>query len=175
MSCGYGGRVLGANLVGVGKYIGTEPCGVTYKGLKEMIRDWITIPTEIHKCGSEDFLPKKESLDLCFTSPPYFNTEKYSNESSQSWVRYSSKKEWINRFLKKTFKNCHFGLKPNGKMIINIANVKSFPNLEDETIRVAKEVGFFLADTWKLSLSSMPSDDSKFKYEPIFIFQKERK
>ena len=175
MSCGYGGRVLGANLVGVGKYIGTEPCEITYDGLQEMIGDWVTIPTEIHKCGSEDFLPEKESLDLCFTSPPYFNTEKYSDESTQSWVKYSSKEKWINDFLKKTFKNCHFGLKPNGKMIINIANVKTFPNLESETIRVAKEVGFDLKETWKLSLSSMPSDDSKFKYEPIFIFRKVNK
>ena len=57
-------------------------------------------------------------------------------------------------------------------MVINIANVKSYLTLEKDTIRVAQEVGFKLIDTWKLSLSSMPSDDSKYKYEPIFIFQK---
>lgn len=172
MSCGYGGRLLGADLVGVGKYIGTEPCDLTYKGLQEMIEDWITIPTEIHKCGSEDYEPKGESLDFCFTSPPYYNTEKYSDEENQSWVRYPTKEEWLNGFLKKTFENCYKGLKSSGKMVINIANVKSYPTLEDDTVRVAEEVGFRLIDTWKLSLSSMPSDDNKFKYEPIFIFQK---
>lgn len=172
MSCGYGGRVLGADLVGVGKYIGTEPCDLTYNGLQEMIKDWITIPTEIHKCGSEDYDPVEESLDFCFTSPPYFNTEKYSNEENQSWIKYPTKSQWLNGFLKKTFENCHKGLKPNGKMVINIANVKSYPTLEEDTVRVAEECGFKLIDTWKLSLSSMPSDDNKFKYEPIFIFQK---
>lgn len=172
MSCGYGGRVLGADLIGVGKYVGTEPCGITYNGLREMISDWITIPTEIHQCGSEEYVPESESLDFCFTSPPYFDTEKYSSEDTQSWIKYPTKEEWLNGFLKKTFENCHKGLKTDGKMVINIANVKSYPTLEEDTIKVAKDVGFKLIDTWKLSLSSMPSADTKFKYEPIFIFQK---
>ena len=172
MSCGYGGRLLGADLVGIGKYIGTEPCDLTYNGLQEMISDWITIPTEIHKCGSEDYRPQKESLDFCFTSPPYFNTEKYSDEENQSWIKYPTKGQWLNGFLKKTFENCFYGLKASGKMVINIANVKSYPTLEEDTVRLAEDVGFKLSDTWKLSLSSMPSADSKFKYEPIFIFQK---
>lgn len=175
MSCGYGGRLLGANLVGVGKYIGTEPCGATYNGLQKMIEDWITIPTEIHQCGSEDFIPQSESLDLCFTSPPYFNTERYSDENTQSWVKYPSKKKWLNDFLKKTFENCYVGLKKNGKMVINIANVRTYQTLEEDTVKVAQQVGFQLIDTWKVSLSSMPGankDSSGHKYEPAFIFQK---
>ena len=172
MSCGYGGRLLGAEVVGVGKYIGTEPCDLTYKGLQEMSDELVTIPIEIHKCGSEEYEPESESLDFCFTSPPYFNTEKYSDEENQSWIKYPTKDEWLNGFLKKTFENCFLGLKKNGKMVINIANVKSYPTLEDDTVRVAEGVGFKLIDTWKLSLSSMPSADTKFKYEPIFIFQK---
>lgn len=172
MSCGYGGRLLGAEVVGVGKYIGTEPCDNTYNGLQQMISELITIPTEIHKCGSEEYEPIEESLDLCFTSPPYYNTEQYSDEDTQSWIKYPTKEEWLNGFLKKTFENCYKGLKPNGKMLINIANVKTYLSLEEDTVRVAEECGFTLIDTWKLSLSSMPSDDNKFKYEPIFIFQK---
>jgi hypothetical protein len=175
MSCGYGGRLLGANTVGVGKYIGTEPCDLTYNGLQEIIRDWITIPTEIHKCGSEDYCPQSESIDICLTSPPYFDTEKYSNEENQSWIKYPTKEEWLNGFLKKTFENCFFGLKPNGKMVINIANVKTYTNLEEDTVRIAEECGFKLIDTWKLSLSSIPGankDNRGNKYEPIFIFQK---
>ena len=89
-----------------------------------------------------------------------------------SIILINSVDEWLNGFLKKTFENCFLGLKKNGKMVINIANVKSYPTLEDDTVRVAEMVGFKLIDTWKLSLSSMPSADTKFKYEPIFIFQK---
>ena len=173
MSSGYGGRVLGANLVGVGKYIGTEPCGQTFRGLQEMISDWIDIPTELHQCGSEEYIPKPETLDFCFTSPPYFNTEKYSDEESQSWVQYPSQESWRVGFLKRTMKNCFYGLKPNGKMLINIANVKTYPNLEEDTVRTAKEVGFKYIGEWKLSLSAQPANDDRYKYEPIFIFEKE--
>lgn len=173
MSCGYGGRLLGANLVGVEKYIGTEPCHQTMAGLKEMVSELISIRTELHQCGSEDYVPEPESIDFCFTSPPYFNTEQYSTEDTQSWVRHPTKEEWRVGFLKKTFENCFKGLKPNGKMLINIANVKTYPNLEEDTIRTAKEVGFEHKETWKLSLSSLPVGDiQRYKYEPIFVFQK---
>ena len=173
MSCGYGGRLLGANLVGVGKYIGTEPCEKTMLGIKKMAEFCVSIPIELHQCGSEDFIPEDESIDLCFTSPPYFNTEQYSVEKSQSWVKFPSKEEWREGFLKKTFSNCWHGLKPNGLMVINIANVKTYPTLEEDTVKTALEVGFSLKDTWKYALSSLPSVGGRYKYEPIFIFQKE--
>ena len=172
MSCGYGGRLLGANLVGVGKYIGTEPCRNTMTGLEELVRDFVSIPVELIMCGSENYLPDFESLDLCMTSPPYFNTEKYSDEPTQSWVKFKTKDEWREGFLTRTFENCYYGLKRGGKMLINIANVNSYPHLEEDTVSAAQDVGFQLKDTWKLSLSSLPVTDGRYKYEPIFIFEK---
>ena len=77
-------------------------------------------------------------------------------------------------FLKKTMENCWVGLKPNCFMLINIANVKSYKNLEEDTIRIAKEIGFLHTDTYHYSLSSMPSNDDAYKYEPVFIFQKSK-
>lgn len=168
MSCGFGGRLLGADLAKV-KYIGTEPSTKTFTGLQAIIKDY-NIDAVIHKIGSEDFHPDKDSLDFCFTSPPYFDTEKYSDEETQSYIKYPTKDEWINGFLKDTFQNCYDGLKPEKIMAINIANVRSFPNIEEETIRVAEEVGFTLEDTWKLALSKLGGKG--FKYEPIFIFKK---
>jgi hypothetical protein len=175
MSCGYGGRLLGANLVGVGKYIGTEPCGETFKGLQDLVEDFITIPTELHQCGSEDYIPKPNSLDLCFTSPPYFNTERYSEEASQSCVRFPTQESWRVGFLKKTMENCWGGLKYGGKMVINIADVQPYPNLEADTVRTAEEVGFTLVATWELGLSALPMAGKRYKTEPIFIFEKEMK
>lgn len=167
MSSGYGGRLLGADRVGV-KYIGTDPASKTVEGLNSMIRDY-AIDADIFQIGSEDFVPDKDSLDFCFTSPPYFDTEKYSDEETQSYIGYNTHDKWINGFLKKTFENCYHGLKSGKYMAINIANVKSFKTLESETIRVAEEVGFVHTDTWKYTLSAMKSG---FKYEPIFIFKK---
>jgi hypothetical protein len=177
MSGGYGGRLLGAIKSQI-NYIATEPATETVKGLKEIIKDWSHISNifrkvphfEIVQKGSEDFLPDKESLDLCFTSPPYFNTEKYSDEETQSYIKFPTKDKWTDGFLRKTIQNCHYGLKQNRYMLINIANVSSFMSLEDVTIETAVQEGFVHEDTYRLSLSKIRGNG--FKYEPIFVFRK---
>lgn len=174
MSAGYGGRLLGAIKAGVKSYIGTEPCTETYNGLLsilENIENSVKSKIELHKCGSEEFVLENNSMDLCFTSPPYFNTEKYSNEDTQSYKKYPTKYEWLNGYLRKTFINCYNCLKLNGIMAINIANVKSYNNLEEDCVLVAKNIGFKLEKIIKYSLSSL-NKNKKYKYEPIFIFRK---
>lgn len=174
MSAGYGGRLLGAIKAGVKSYIGTEPCTETYNGLLSILQNvqyWVKSKIEIYKCGSEDFIPENNSIDLCFTSPPYFDTEKYSNEITQSYKKYPTKSEWLNGYLKQTFINCYNGLKLNGVMAINIANVKSYNTLENDCVKLAEEIGFKLEKIIKYSLSSL-NKNNKYKYEPIFIFRK---
>ena len=171
MSCGYGGRLIGALASGsVKKYIGTDPCELTYKGLKNIKHDFhhIDMEVDINMVGSEDFVPE-EQVDLCFTSPPYFNTEEYSNEQTQSWKKYPTKKEWLEGFLRKTMQNCYRCLKNDGLMMINIANVKAYPNLETDVLRMAYLEHFKIDDILLLRLSSIMGG---FKYEPIFIFRK---
>jgi len=176
MSGGWGGRMLGAIISGVKKYIATEPSTLTYNGLNALKNDFGGyIPIELCKLGSEDYLPKRESLDLCFTSPPYFDVEKYSDEKTQSYLKYNTIDLWLNGFLKKTFENCYYGLKDNKYMLINIANIKGTKiNIEEETIRIAKQVGFIHEKTLKLALSNvnMKNKEAKYKYEPIFVFKK---
>jgi len=171
MSCGYGGRLLGAMTSGVvGKYIGTEPCLRTFNGLismqKELPND---LKFDINMVGSENFIPK-EVVDLCFTSPPYFDTEKYSDENTQSYIKYSSNKDWNNNFLGETIKNCMKCLRPKGFMVVNIANVKTHKNLESDFVEISIKNGFRHIDTMRLSLSSISSGG--YKYEPVFVMQK---
>ena len=66
--------------------------------------------------------------------------------------------------------NCWYGLKQDGLMIINIANVSSFKDLEQETVKKAVEVGFELVDTKYMILSSVSGKGKK--HEPVFIFKK---
>ena len=90
MSCGWGGRLLASIKADV-NYIGTDPNKQTMKGLKEMSRTFKST-ARFHKLltmGSEEYRPDKNSLDFAFTSPPYFDTEKYSNESTQSYLKFS--------------------------------------------------------------------------------------
>ena len=171
MCGGFGGRLLGFQVSNAKKYITTEPSTKTYVGLTKMKRDYITKEAEIYHCGCEYYKPQKESLDFCFTSPPYFDTEHYSNEDTQSYIKYPTNELWVNEFLKTMFKHCYHGLKQGKHMAINIANVKSFKDLEQQTILTAQSVGFTHIDTYYYLLSSL-SKKSKFKYEPVFIFKK---
>jgi hypothetical protein len=188
MSCGYGGRLLGAiSSPKVGTYIGTDPCKKTYAGLVEMSKNlnckepsyyesWDGDEEskepkiiQLHNIGSEDFLPDKESLDLCFTSPPYFDTEKYDTDVTQSYVKFPTQELWLNGFLMRTVENCLYGLKPNGYLIINIANVRTYKTIEADFLGKIKNYPFTHIDTLKLQLTAM---GGKWKYEPVFVFKK---
>ena len=174
MSCGWGGRLLGfLSAKNTKHYIGTEPSTKTYDGLLKMKKDFSYLgkQVDIYKLGSEEYKPKKESLDLCFTSPPYFDTEKYSDEDTQSFKKFPTEDGWVNGFLKKTMENCYYGLKKDSYMLINIANTPKYKFIEDETIRISKELGFTQEDTVQLTLSSVMG--AGYKYEPIFVFRKE--
>ncbi len=173
MSCGWGGRLLGfLSAKNTKHYIGTEPSTKTFDGLKRMSKDfsYINKKVDIYKQGSEDYIPKKESLDLCFTSPPYFDTEKYSDEKSQSYKKFPTQNEWVDGFLKTTIKNCYHGLKRGGYMLYNIANTPKYKFIEEETQRISTSLGFVQEKNIQLTLSSVMG--AGHKYEPIFVFRK---
>jgi hypothetical protein len=171
MSCGFGGRLIGALASkSVKKYIGTDPSTPTMDGLLRIKNDFCQdFEVELHKIGSENFVPS-EPVDLCFTSPPYFNTERYTDEPTQSYVAYQTNESWNENFLRKTIQNCSHALKDDGYLLINIANVLTHKTLEQDTVRIAQEEHFKLIDTLKMQLSSITKGG--FKYEPIFVFKK---
>ena len=170
MSCGYGGRLLGSIAADI-NYIGTDPCTETFEGLKQIKEDWAGLnrTIELHQMGSEEFRPDKNSVDFCFTSPPYFDWEKYSEEDTQSYKKFPTVEDWIENFLRKTIENCYYGLKAGGILAMNVANTRRIKTFEKDTVRLGIESGFKHTDTWKLQLSSQTGTP---KYEPIFIFQK---
>ena len=183
-SMGYGGRLLGAISAGV-KYIGTDPCILTYEGLLK-IKEQYGHSDKMYKLlrqGSETYVPKPDTLDFVFTSPPYFGWEQYGDEEEQSFIAYPEEELWKDKFLKKTFQNAYIGLKSGKYMAINVANTKQYKTFEEDTVQLALDVGFDKADTWWLSLSTQKKDvhekrietknfPSGRKYEPTFIFKK---
>lgn len=186
MSCGFGGRMLAAlSCNHLEKYYGTEPSTKTFSGLKTMhesILKWWEFPplcdVEILMQGSEDAIPDW-SVDLCFTSPPYFDTEKYAREDSQSFLRYTSRTDWINHFIGGTIRNCKKILKPNGLIAVNIANVNTFKNLEDKFLEKCEQEGLTLLEIHKVIFQTMPGTGSRNKSksnagertEPLFILK----
>jgi len=193
MSCGFGGRLLGAmRCQRVKRYIGCDPASETFDGLERMVRDFKTLDPnrdlqiDIYKLGSEtlemrDKLPQG-GVDLCFTSPPYFDTEKYSDEPTQSYMKYEGKNGWLYGFMTDTLANCHYALKPGGLLAINIADVKTYPELTDELV---KHIDRDLSNEWhwigrmdyglsKIMGSQTTATGGKtgYKYEPLFVWEK---
>ena len=72
-----------------------------------------------------DFTKYNDTFDTVFTSPPYFNVERYSYDDTQSWVKYKEINEWNEQFLQRTLKNLWCSLKSNGYLLVNISDVYS--------------------------------------------------
>lgn len=173
-SSGFGGRLFGAMTSdNLNSYTGTDPSTKTFNGLLEMVNDLDSKPTIIlHNKPFEDLDLEDNFYDLSFSSPPYFNTEEYSYEENQSFMRYNTAELWRDNFLKVVIEKNYKAIKKGGHFIINVANVKNYETLEDDTVKLSKEAGFEYIKTYKMALSSLMSKDSGFKYEPIFVFKK---
>jgi len=174
-SAGYGARLLGAFVSGrVKKYIGVDPCQQTFFGLRKLNRRLERYisgkEVELHNRCAEDpsWYPPRDSVDLCFSSPPYFDAEKYSDEDTQSYRRYPTIDKWVDGFLRGTVRNCVTVLKVDGFFILNIGNISKH-ELQRYAYDVCVEEGLRFV---KVHLMVQPSYFSSDKYEPIFVLQR---
>lgn len=174
---GYGGRLTGC--ISTNKnilYHGIDPCGPTAIGntrLASTFKDW-KFRFRFDTGCAEDIMPtlSKKSYDLIFTSPPFFNTEQYSNEKSQSWVRYPKYDEWRDKFLKVIINYSQLLLR-GGYLILNVKNYKNAP-IADDTVSITTEHGFHLVKTYHMRLPNIDYQLSKERVwhtEPIFVFR----
>lgn len=169
---GYGGRLLGAiSSPRVKYYEGCDPNTETFDGLSKMAKNLQdTTKVVLNNIGVEEYEPK-DKFDLVFTSPPYFDTEKYSEEETQSYLKFPTYEKWLNGFLRKLVENSIDLLNNGGYFIINIANVKNAKNLESDFNEICK--GFLdlkYVKMYKMQLSSI--NKLGHKYEPIFVYNK---
>lgn len=118
---GWGGRLLGACSLGM-KYIGIDANKKLVDELNLMKND-LNLDAEIYYGDSSDpdmvnRILNGRKIDLCFTSPPYYNKEIYSEDEFQSIKNKKDKEEWIDGFLIKMIDNVMMNL--NGKFILNL-------------------------------------------------------
>ena len=72
-----------------------------------------------------DLSKYEKFFDIVFTSPPYFNVERYSYEDTQSWVRYKAIEDWNKLFLHKSLENIWKAIKPGGYLLVNISDINA--------------------------------------------------
>jgi tRNA1(Val) A37 N6-methylase TrmN6 len=95
---------------------------------------------DIRCSGSEVFHQEWEgSMDLCFSSPPYFNLEDYKI-GNQSWKPGMSYRQWVDSYLRPTIRNCYRYLKAGGKFVCNIKNFNGL-DLEGDVCNIASSFG----------------------------------
>lgn len=75
--------------------------------------------------AEDDTLLGDKTFDLIFTSPPYFNIERYTHDDQQSFKRYKKIDKWLSEFMFKTIDNVWSRLEVGGHLIINISDVYS--------------------------------------------------
>lgn len=186
-SCGFGGRMLGAlSSKNDYTYIGCEPCDETYSGLIELgnhIEQYKETNDKfnIFKQGSELYsleLQKFEGqCDFAFSSPPYFNLEKYSDEETQCYNKFPNIEEWFEGYVRPTIKNIFKLLKKDGKYAVNIADFnigKQRIEFVNEWIKISQEEGFQLINEISMGLNVRKGygHDKRTKREGIFVFKK---
>lgn len=178
-SAGYGGRLLGTSASNMSyAYIGVDPNTETHKYLvylNELIRgnDNEIICETSQECTPED-------IDCAFSSPPYFNLEKYSDEPTQCMIQFSTLDEWIEGYVTPTLQNIYTSLNQGGVCATNIANYKTTKqefNVVDPWIATAEKIGFKHTKTIKMMLNTRPGvgNDKKSgreKWEGVYVFEK---
>jgi hypothetical protein len=182
-SAGYGGRLLGVSSSKMGyQYIGIDPNTETHGNLSylaQLIEETYGRGHELHCDVSENF--QLNDIDLAFSSPPYFNLEKYCDEETQCMVRCKTIDEWFELYVIPTIKNIHQSLNSDGYFATNIADYKSYGNKEylvvDRWIETATKLGFIHSGTIKMMLNTRPGvgnnkTQGREKWEGIYVFTK---
>lgn len=155
-SMGWGDRLAGAFASEtIEHYVGLDPRKENhpiYEEQRDFYQKHTTFfetetRTDFYQEAAEDFDYSKYNnyFDLVFTSPPYFNVERYGEDDTQSWVRYKTINDWNKQFLHKTLEKIIPTLKKGGKMAINIADVfTSGKGSKKEWKEITNPMGDFL-------------------------------
>ena len=187
-SSGFGGRLLGFfTAKNTDEYVGIDPntadsCNKFIEFMQ--MRFGINKKAYVNKIGSEDFTienyPQYENyFDISFTSPPYFDTEKYSDSDTQSYKKFNTYDLWVDGFYRNTIYNSCNSLKLDGTFAINI--FEKVDNIKEYTEEFLNDCGFYIIKEDKYLLRVMSGtqkgEDGEFytrkkdsyNYEPIWV------
>lgn len=113
-------------------YFGIDPNERLFKGYEEQVKMYkvhagtkksIMVNKQAEMINFDDYGDPK--FDFIFTSPPYYNVERYTQEENQSWKKYKKLDDWLNKFLYNTLAKAWDQLEDNGILAVNISDVYS--------------------------------------------------
>lgn len=127
-SSGWGDRVTGFLATSSGQsYVGVDPNKELYDSYVSLIETFNTAQKTvlIKNIEAESISSYGKTFDTVFTSPPYFNIEKYSNQETQSHKKYKNFDKWLEFFLYRVIAVAWGHLQKNAILAINISDVYS--------------------------------------------------
>lgn len=180
-STGFGGRLVGCIASGcVGSYIGIDPATQTCKGNWRLYRDLGVgkLKVRLIRKPAEDVDGTEfaGTCDMALTSPPYWAKEHYSDEPTQSWIRYKTGDEWRDGFLTNMLKLQFRSLKPGGTNVVVVADVTvgttRWPIVQ-WVEEVGSQVGFVVQPRQPYPINRVPGRvQRKDRFEVGCILQK---
>lgn len=180
-SGGFGGRMLGLFAAcPTAKYWANEPAAMTFQDLQSLADELVQLDPRFQpsvvNCGSETTnVPQHGTVDLVFTSPPYFDLEKYFDEPGQCWRDFPDEDGWERGYVLPTLQNAWNCLKADGLLVLNIDHRRTAA-----FIRSARAIGFDRVPELDLSLR-LKADHIRLKNggeakdEPILVWRKSAK
>ena len=186
-SCGFGSR-MSAVLLSGHNYCGFDPNPELMYQLKEYKKflKKNNVISPIQRCGlycqgSEQYRPELNNLfDVSFTSPPYFNLEKYADDNSESTKNYNNYQAWVENFVYPTVLNIYNYLKIGGYAMINIKNINKKETCYDDFFKAFEFIsGFEYIETFNMEIVQkqygMQYNNTKGvikNQEPVMVFKK---
>lgn len=129
-SMGWGDRLLAAHASdNVKRYVGFDPNKSLHINYKNQLTTYSVLNpskkdfTFYSKCAEDESVVLNEQFDLIFTSPPYFDKEKYDQSENQSYKKHKKFDDWMKNFLFKTIELRGKNLKSGGHLVINISDI----------------------------------------------------
>lgn len=168
---GWGGRLIGLascmweNI----EYWETEPSTKTYNGLVKL-KEFLNLNDNYKQFNVpfEKLKIPKEYFDFVFTSPPYFDTERYSEEETQSYVGKESYEEWRDDFLYVMLDKIVYGMKINSSCLLNIGKNR-FPMDIDikDYLKNKYDISSYFVDEYKqrLDINNDGTNKEEKRYE----------
>jgi len=169
---GWGGRLFGA-LCSDTAYVGIDPHTKAIENNRRFLEQYrVNHPNQsvsadlVWGCAEDVLGQRIWRPDLILTSPPYFDTEVYSQEVTQSCIRYPRLDRWLEGFLQPCIRGSYYDLQRKGHLVLNVN-----PVMVADTIRLAVAAGFSVKAPFEMQMSSKLAKRS-FRAEPVLVFQK---
>lgn len=180
-SCGFGSRMSSVLLSG-GNYFGIDANTTLCQHLNDyynfLLNNQVISDNQkfnVINGGSEIFYKQYENMmDVCFTSPPYFNLEKYSDDDFSSTANYDNYDNWVKNFVQPTVNNIYRYLKVGGYAMINIKNINKKETCYDDFYNSFSSIeGFEFIDVLNLTIKKKQYNNGTINNnEPVMVFRK---